>query len=106
MHRGYTFLWRKTWANPILQMIAARIQSKSTVSAAASGAPSKALQAAIEELPPFGLSSLESGDTLILSCTSGEDVSKAMPITVLAGVEPLYKTSKGVLWIWVREIWN
>ncbi len=55
----------------------------------------KSLQSAIEALPPVGPASLKAGDAVILSCTNGEDASQATAITLLAGVEPLFKTTKG-----------
>ena len=79
----------------VVQMIAARIQGGKPP-APPNGSQPKTLQAAIEELPPLGLASLKPGDAVILSCSNGEDTSQALAITLLAGVEPLFKTSKGV----------
>jgi len=78
----------------VVQMLAARIQgAKSPGAPSGGGQQPKTLQSAIEELPPHGLASLKPGDALILSCTKDEDLSRAMAITLLAGVEPLFKTS-------------
>ncbi len=78
----------------VVQMLAARIQGgKSPGTSSGAGQQPKTLQSAIEELPPLGLASLKPGDALILSCTNGEDPSRALAITLLAGVEPLFKTS-------------
>ena len=78
----------------VVQMLAARIQSaKSPGTPPAGGQPPKTLQSAIEELPPLGLASLKPGDALILSCTKDEAPSRTLAITLLAGVEPLFKTS-------------
>jgi hypothetical protein len=80
----------------VVQMLAARIQGGKPPGASSGGGQQpKTLQSAIEELPPLGLASLKPGDAVILSCTKDEDPSRAMAITLLAGVEPLFKTSKG-----------
>jgi hypothetical protein len=78
----------------VVQMIAVRIQGGKSLGASSGGGQQpKTLQSAIEELPPLSLASLMPGDAVILSCTNGEDPSRAMAITLLAGVEPLFKTS-------------
>jgi hypothetical protein len=78
----------------VVQMIAARIQGgKAPGTPSAGGQLPKSLQSSIEELPPLSLASLKPGDALILSCTNDADPSRAMAITMLAGVESLFKTS-------------
>jgi hypothetical protein len=51
------------------------------------------LQSMIERLPTLSLAELKPGEALILSCTSSEDPSRVTAITLLAGVEPLLRTS-------------
>jgi hypothetical protein len=78
----------------VVQMLAARIQGgKSPRASSVGGQQPKTLQSAIEELPPLGLANLKPGNAVILSCTNDEDPSRAMAITLLAGAEPLFKTS-------------
>jgi hypothetical protein len=78
----------------VVQMIAGRIQGgKAPGTPSGGGQPPKTLQSAIEELPMLNLANLKPGDALILSCTKDDDSSRAMALTVLAGVEALFKTS-------------
>lgn len=71
------------------QMLAARIQG--------TGAPSQPgeLQAAIEKLPHMSISDLKPGETVILTCTRGDDPAHATAITILAGAESLLKSKGG-----------
>ena len=51
------------------------------------------LQSAFEKLPALTLADLKPGEAIILSCTKSEDPSRATVITLLAGVEPLLRSS-------------
>jgi hypothetical protein len=94
-------------SSAVVQMLAARIQgSKSPGESSGSGQPPKTLQSAIEELPPLGLASLKPGDALILSCTKDADPSKALAVTLLAGVEPLFTTSSNGARTLNLGLWN
>ncbi len=61
------------------------------------GAPSAPgeLQAAIDNLPYLGVADLKPGDTVILTCTRGEDPGQATAKTLLAGAEALLKSKGG-----------
>jgi Cu/Ag efflux protein CusF len=51
------------------------------------------LQPLIEKLPHLSGAELKAGDAVIISFANSEDVSRVTAITLLAGVEPLLKTS-------------
>jgi len=51
------------------------------------------LQSILNRLPPLSLADLRPGEALIVSCTNTEDPSRVTAITLLAGVEPLLRTS-------------
>ncbi|MBO0724693.1 MAG: hypothetical protein J2P52_03755 [Blastocatellia bacterium] len=62
----------------------------------AGSAPDQAtrdIQSMIEKLPQLSPSDLKPGDAVIVSFAIGEDASQVTAITVLAGVEPLFKAS-------------
>ncbi len=69
-------------------MLAARIEGDTSSS-------SSELQSALDRLPHLNVADLKPGETIILTCTRGEDPSRATAITLLAGAESLLK-SKGV----------
>ncbi len=73
----------------VVQMLEARIQK-----AGAPSAPGE-LQAAIDKLPHLGVADLKPGDTVILTCTRGEDPGQATANTLLAGAEALLKSKGG-----------
>ncbi len=73
----------------VLQMLAARIQGDRTPSS------SSELQSALDRLPHLSVADLKPGETIILTCTRGEDPSRATAITLLAGAEPLLKSKGG-----------
>ena len=77
----------------VAQMLATRIQG-SKPSADSSAPPgSRDLQSAIEKLPPITLANLKPGDAIILSGTNSGDASRVTAITILAGVEPVLRSS-------------
>ena len=51
------------------------------------------LQSMIESLPRLTLADLKPGEALIISCTNTDDPSHVTAITLLAGVEPLFRAS-------------
>jgi Cu/Ag efflux protein CusF len=51
------------------------------------------LQPLIERLPHLSVADIKAGDAVIISFANSEDVSRVTAITLLAGVEPLLKTS-------------
>jgi Cu/Ag efflux protein CusF len=51
------------------------------------------LQPLVERLPHLSGADLKAGDAVIISFANSEDVSRVTAITLLAGVEPLLKTS-------------
>jgi len=73
----------------VVRILAARIQG--------AGAPSSSgeVQAAISKLPPLAIADLKPGEAIILTCTNGDDPSRATAITLLAGAEPLFKSKGG-----------
>jgi hypothetical protein len=73
----------------VLQMLAQRIQGAKTTSS------SGELQSAIEKLPHLSIADLKPGEAIILTCTDGNDASRATAITLLAGAEPLLKSKGG-----------
>ena len=62
---------------------------------AARTAGSRDVQSAIEALPPLSLTDLKPGDAVIVACTNSDDPSRVTAITVLAGVEPVLRSSPG-----------
>ncbi len=70
-------------------MLAARIQGERT--AASEGE----LQSALDKLPHVNIADLKPGETVILTCTRGEDPGRATAITLLAGAESLLKSRGG-----------
>jgi len=70
----------------IAQMLAARNKASNEP-----GQSSKDLQSLIENLPPLTLTDVKPGDAIIFSFATGEDASRIIAITLLAGVEPLLK---------------
>jgi len=72
----------------VVQMLAARNK--------AGGAPDQGprdVQPLIERLPHLSVADLKPGDAVIISFANSEGVSHVTAITLLAGVEPLLKTS-------------
>ena len=72
----------------VVQMLVARNKE--------GGAPDQGprdLQPLIERLPSLSVADLKTGDAVIISFANSEDVSRVTAITLLAGVEPLLKTS-------------
>ncbi len=51
------------------------------------------LQSVIEKLPSLSLADLKPGEIVILSCTNNEDPSRVTAITLLAGAEPVLRSS-------------
>ena len=47
----------------------------------------------IEKLPALSLADLKPGEAVILSCTNNEDPSRVTAIMLLAGVEPVLRSS-------------
>ena len=72
----------------IAQMLAARNKAGNSPDQSP-----KDLQSLIEKLPPLTLTDLKPGDAIIFTFATGEDASRITAITLLAGVEPLLKTS-------------
>jgi predicted pyridoxine 5'-phosphate oxidase superfamily flavin-nucleotide-binding protein len=73
----------------VVKMLAARLEGT------AAGSSSGEIQSAIEKLPRLGIADLKAGDAIILTCTNGDDPSRATAITLLAGAEPLLKSKGG-----------
>ncbi len=73
----------------VAQMLAMRIQGAKTSSS------SGELQSAIEKLPHLSIADLKPGEAIILTCTSGDDTSRGLAITLLAGAELLLKPENG-----------
>jgi Cu/Ag efflux protein CusF len=72
----------------IVQTLAARNKEGSAPDRGA-----RDLHPLIEKLPQLNLADLKPGDTVIISFANSEDASRVTAITLLAGVEPLLKTS-------------
>jgi hypothetical protein len=72
----------------VAQMLAARNKEGS-----APDQGPRDLQPLIERLPHLSVADLKAGDAVIISFANSEDVSRVTAITLLAGVEPLLKTS-------------
>ena len=72
----------------IVQMLAARNKEGS-----APDQGPRDLQPLIERLPHLSGADLKAGDAVIISFANSEDLSRVTAITLLAGVEPLLKTS-------------
>jgi hypothetical protein len=51
------------------------------------------IQSMIESLPRLTLADMRPGEALIISCTNTDDPSRVTAITLLAGVEPLFRAS-------------
>ena len=87
----------------VAQMLAARKQGtgglppgdRSGVSSPGSQSAQQGgdLQSMIESLPRLTLADMKPGEALILSCTNTEDPLRVTAITLLAGVEPLFRAS-------------
>jgi hypothetical protein len=87
----------------VAQMLAARKQSggglppgdRSHVSSPGSQSAQQGgdLQSMIESLPRLTMAEIKPGEALILSCTNTEDPSRVTAITLLVGVEPLFRAS-------------
>jgi len=72
----------------IVQMLAARNKEGNATDRGA-----RDLHPLIEKLPHLNLADLKPGDAVIISFAASEDASRVTVITLLAGVEPLLKTS-------------
>ena len=72
----------------IVQTLAARNKEGSAPDRGA-----RDLHPLIEKLPQLNLADLKPGDAVIISFANSEDASRVTAITLLAGVEPLLKTS-------------
>jgi hypothetical protein len=83
----------------VASMLSTRIQSsKSSASPPATAEKQpvqgpRDLQSIIEKLPLIKLSDLKPGDALILSCSSGDDPLRVTAVTLLSGVESIFKSS-------------
>ena len=66
--------------------------SRGTASDASQQNP-KDFQSVLEKLPTISVADLKPGDALIISCTNSSDTSRVTAITLLAGVEPLLRSS-------------
>jgi hypothetical protein len=74
----------------VTQMLASRNQSAGSD---ASQGNARDLQSILEKLPAFSVADLKPGDALIISCTNSSDGSRVTAITILAGVEPILRSS-------------
>lgn len=77
----------------VAKILATHVSSGSTTASSVEGHNGRDLQSMIEALPPLSLAELKPGEAIVISSTTGDDPTQVTAITLLAGVEPLFKVS-------------